>query len=81
MLSEKAKNMLKTERPEDITDVIERAAQYLPDGYNVKINIERDGYEVELEDDHWKLTSVDGGDGIISDINEAICIAHGFTSE
>jgi hypothetical protein len=65
--------------PKTIDDVIERAAGHLPNGYVIIIKIENGGYDVSLEmPDGSELESVDGGDGIRSDINEAICIALGF---
>lgn len=37
-------------------------------------------YDVRLEYPNCKTVSVDGDDGIISDVNAAICIANGFAS-
>ena len=66
--------------PPTIDEAIERAAQHLPDGYVVNIQIEHHGYNVELvKPDFSTIDNVDGGDGMRSDINEAICIANGFT--
>jgi hypothetical protein len=65
--------------PATVDEVIDRAAKHLPEGYSIKIEIEKDGYNVGLErPDGSEVNSVDGGDGIRSDINEAICIANGF---
>lgn len=61
-----------------ICEVIEKAAQHLPIGWILCIKIEKDGYDVEIEHPDGNSVSVDGGEGIISDINEAICVANGF---
>lgn len=61
-------------------EVVNKAARHLPTGYRVLIEVEREGYNVRLEYPNCKTVSVDGGDGIISDVNEAICIANGFAS-
>lgn len=66
--------------PVTLDEAIERAAKHLPDGWLISIRIEHDGYAVELNrPDGSDAGSIDGGDGIRSDINEAICIANGFT--
>lgn len=66
--------------PATIDEAIQRAAKHLPDGYVINIQIEKDGYDVVLKNpDCSTIDSIDGGDGIRSDINEAICIANGFT--
>ena len=67
-------------RPLSMDEVIQKAAQHLPKGYVISINIEHEGYGVELETPTGEIMSSDGGDGIISDVNEAICEANGFTS-
>ena len=63
--------------PETMDEAISKAAKYLPEGHIVFIRIEKDGYEVILEDDEFCTQTIDGGDGIKSDINEAILIARG----
>ncbi len=66
--------------PQTIDDAIEKAAQHLPLGYVVNIEIERNGYNIELEKPDSTTQNIDGGDGICSDITEAICVANGFSS-
>jgi len=63
--------------PATVDEVIEKAAKYLPDGYTIHIQIEKNGYNVELEEPDSNNIIVDG-DGIRSDINEAICMACGI---
>jgi hypothetical protein len=66
--------------PVTLDDAIERAAQHLPEGWLISIHVENGGYDVELKGPNdTDASSIDGGDGIRSDINEAICIANGFT--
>lgn len=63
-------------------EAIEKAAKHLPEGNMIMITIENGGYCVDLvghKPDEVTF-NIDGGDGIISDINEALCIANGFTS-
>ena len=62
--------------PATLDEVIEKAAEYLPTGWTISIKIEKDGYGVELESPDGDEFSPDGGDGMRSDINEAICIAN-----
>ena len=65
--------------PKTIDIAVERAAEHLPKGFSIKIEIEKNGYNVSLEfPDGSEIESVDGGDGLRSDINEAICIANGL---
>jgi len=64
--------------PPSLDIAINKAAKHLPKGFIVNIKIEHEGYCVELEGAGGSCSNVDGGDGIISDINEAICIANGF---
>jgi len=64
--------------PATVDEVIEKAAKYLPYGYTIHIQIEKDGYNVELEEPDTNCINADGGDGIRSDINEAICMACGI---
>ncbi len=67
------------ETPPSIDVAIERAAQHLPDGCTITIEVEHGGYNVALSTpDRGSTQSVDGGDGIRSDINHALCIANGF---
>lgn len=61
-------------------EVVNKAAKHLPTGYRVLIVVEHEGYDVRLEYPDGETVSVDGGDGIIGDVNEAICIANGFSS-
>jgi len=66
---------------ETIDEMLERAAKYLPKGFTITIDIEKDGYNVSLtKPNGFTIVSIDGGDGLRSDINEGICIANGFTS-
>jgi len=67
------------ETPPSIDVAIERAAQHLPDGCTITIEIENGGYNVALSTpDRGSISSVDGGDGIRSDINHALSVANGF---
>jgi|TARA_R110000803_G_C11867821_1_gene308029 hypothetical protein len=55
---------------------INEAAKNLPAGYVVKICIEKDGYNVEMDLSSGEtVDSVDGGDGLRSDVWEAIQLA------
>ena len=63
--------------PMTLGDMIERAAKHLPEGYIIDIQIEKDGYGVGLVTENGRL-DLDGGDGMISDINEGISVANGF---
>ncbi len=77
----RANNDLLADCPHSIGDAVEKAAKHLPNGYIVNIQVEHNGYNVMLEHpDGSETASIDGGDGIRSDINEAICIANGFVS-
>ncbi len=65
--------------PQTLDETIDKAAKHLPEGYSINIQISKDGYDVGLDrPDGSTIDTVDGGDGIRSDINEAICIANGF---
>lgn len=62
-------------------EVVNKAAKHLPPGWIIAIEVEKDGYDVKLRRPSGLSTSVDGGDGgIIGDVNEALCIANGFSS-
>ncbi len=66
--------------PPTIDEVINRAAEHLPRGYIINLKVEHAGYTVEMvAPDGSDIENIDGGDGLISDINEAICIANGFS--
>jgi hypothetical protein len=66
--------------PKTIDECIEKAAKHIASNYVINIKIENGGYDVCLEKPDGSIVdSVDGGDGIRSDINEAILISHGFT--
>ena len=71
---------LLTDQPLSMDEAINKAAQHLPDSCQIMIEIEKGGYDVRLVRPFKGSVSVDGGEGIISDINEAICIANGFVS-
>lgn len=58
-------------------EVINKAALHLPEGYRIQIEIEKDGYGVELIQPHGPRKQFDS-DGIIGEINDAICWANGF---
>jgi hypothetical protein len=65
--------------PENIDAAIDKAAEHLPEGWEINISIERHGYGVSLsKPDGSDVSNVDGGDGLRSDIDEAIRIANGF---
>ena len=51
---------------------IEAAAEHLPEGYRVIIAVEKHGYGVYLEDKNCAEEAIDGGDGMRSDVWEAI---------
>jgi hypothetical protein len=51
---------------------IEAAAEHLPEGFRVIIAVEKNGYGVYLEDESGYEVSIDGGDGMRSDVWEAI---------
>ena len=51
---------------------IEAAAEHLPEGFRVIIAVEKSGYGVHLEDESGVETYIDGGDGMRSDVWEAI---------
>lgn len=60
-----------------IDEVVNKAAKHLPLGYSIRIEIEKEGYNVELLQPHSTTKTFDG-EGIIDEINEAICWANGF---
>ena len=62
----------------NIGEAIEKAAKHLPEGFVINVMVERDGYDVSLIQFESPTISIDGGNGIVSDINEAICQANGF---
>jgi hypothetical protein len=51
---------------------IEAAAEHLPEGFRVIIAVEKNGYGVYLEDKSGAEIGIDGGDGMRSDVWEAI---------
>ena len=51
---------------------IEAAAEYLPEGFRVIIAVEKNGYGVYLKDESGDKLDIDGGDGMRSDVWEAI---------
>lgn len=61
-----------------LDDAINAAAEHLPAGYELKITIEKNGYSAVLDDPHCQETALDGGDGIRSDIWQAIMLANGL---
>lgn len=58
-------------------EVINKAALHLPEGYTLRIDIENGGYGVTLFKPDQSFQFMDS-DGIIGEINDAICIANGF---
>lgn len=67
---------------ESIDDAVENAARYLPVDWIINVQIERDGYNVTLEQPNSDETvSIDGGHGIQSNINEAICVANEYAEK
>lgn len=58
-------------------EAVNKAAKHLPPGWIISIEIEKDGYDVVLRDPAGNRESMDG-DGILSEVNEAICWANGF---
>jgi hypothetical protein len=66
-----------SDMPMTLGDMVERAAKHLPEGYIIDIQVEKDGYGVGLITENGRL-DLDGGDGMISDINEGISVANGF---
>lgn len=61
--------------PPTIDQAIDEVACHLPKNYMVNIFIEKDGYDVKLEDDEYNDFDVDGGYGIRSDIHAALIMA------
>lgn len=61
--------------PATMDEAIDLAAQHLPSCYRVFIVVELGGYDVYLEDPHGNELPVDGGDGMRSDVAEAINMA------
>ena len=57
---------------ETMDEAIEAVAQHLPKGYRVIIAVEHHGYGVHLEDILANEIYVDGGDGMRSDVWDAI---------
>ena len=51
---------------------IQEAAEHLPEGFRVIIAVEKNGYGVYLEDELTNEIAIDGGDGMRSDVWEAI---------
>lgn len=67
--------------PPSIDEVVNKAAEHLPRGYVINIMVEHEGWAVTLEKPNGTvIDNIDGGDGLISDVNEALCIANGFSS-
>lgn len=58
--------------PATMDEAIDLAAQHLPEGYRVFILVEKGGYDVRLENPQGIDSPVDGGDGMRSDVAEAI---------
>jgi len=58
-----------------------KAAKHLPDGWEVRICIEKYAGTVELVDPDGNVTNIEGGNdsGIVGEVNDAICIANGFS--
>lgn len=62
-------------------DAIDAAAEHLPKGYRVMIAIERHGYGFHLETPDCDEVDIDGGDGLRSDVWEAIRKANGVNDD
>ena len=62
-------------------EAIEAAAEHLPEGFRVIIAVEKNGYGVHLEDNNSSEIAVDGGDGMRSDVWEAIQKANGINHD
>lgn len=62
-------------------EVVNKAAKHLPDGWEVRICIEKYAGTVELVDPDGNVTNIEGGNdsGIVGEVNDAICIANGFS--
>ena len=58
-------------------EVINKAAEHLPNEYSIIIEIEKDGYDVRLMNSHGLERTFDG-DGIIGQVNDAIQYANGI---
>lgn len=54
---------------------IENAAGNLPEGWEINVNIERNGYGVSLFDPHGEHVEIEGAEGIAEDINKAVAEA------
>ena len=64
--------------PQTVDECIELAAEHLPECYEITISVEKSGYSVRLSDPDCEDISLDGGDGMRSDIIEGINIANSF---
>ena len=62
-------------------EVVNKAAKHLPDGWEIRICIEKWAATVELSDPDGNVTHIEGGNdsGIVGEVNDAICIANGFS--
>lgn len=63
-----------------IGKAIEEAAKDLPEGFTIKIEIEKHGYGVHLVDGHYREYDLDGGNGLISDIEQGLAKAKELAS-
>lgn len=72
-----AKDTIDLDLFETMDIAIDKAAECLPWGFRVIIEVEKSGYGVYLEDDNCNKTPIDGGDGMRSDVWEAIKQARG----
>jgi len=59
-------------------DAVEKAAKFLPSSFMISIELEKGVYNVLLRTPNGSEIDVDGGDGMRSDIDQAIFIANGI---
>lgn len=64
---------------DDFNSAIEKAAVHLPEGYSIHVQIEKGGYGVELEFPNGLRESMVSGDNLLTDLNDALCEANGFS--
>jgi len=68
--------------PCSVDAAIDKAAEHLPPGWEIKLSIERNGYDLYLRaPDGSEIDNISGDNGLISDIDEAIRIANGVVEK
>lgn len=64
---------------DDFNSAIEKAGVHLPEGYAIHLQIEKGGFGVELEFPNGIREAMVSGDNLVSDLNDALCEANGFS--